>query len=79
MQCSLYSATKGALTAFTRSLALELAVDEIRANVVCPGDVDTPLLERQLAVYAAAARTWQSGIPWAALRKHLRWAKCSHL
>ena len=54
VQCSLYSATKGALTAFTRSLALELAVDEIRANVVCPGDVDTPLLERQLAVYGGS-------------------------
>lgn len=54
VQCSLYSATKGALTAFTRSLALELAVDEIRANVVCPGDVDTPLLERQLAAYGGS-------------------------
>ena len=54
VQCSLYSATKGALTSFTRSLALELTVDEIRANVVCPGDVDTPLLERQLAVYGGS-------------------------
>lgn len=54
VQCSLYSATKGALMAFTRSLALELAVDDIRANVVCPGDVDTPLLERQLAVYGGS-------------------------
>ena len=54
VQCSLYSATKGALTSFTRSLALELAVDEIRANVVCPGDVDTPLLERQLAAYGGS-------------------------
>lgn len=43
VQCSLYSATKGAVTAFTRSLALELAVDNVRANVVCPGDVATPL------------------------------------
>lgn len=51
IQGSLYSATKGALVAFTRSLALELAVDGIRANAVCPGDVDTPLLEEQLARY----------------------------
>ncbi|MDY6084385.1 MAG: SDR family oxidoreductase [Dialister sp.] len=50
-QCSLYGATKGALLAFTRSLALELSPDGIRANVVCPGDVDTPLLADQIARY----------------------------
>lgn len=37
VQCSLYGATKGALISFIRSLALELAVEDIRANVVCPG------------------------------------------
>lgn len=54
VQCSLYGATKGALTSFTRSLALELAVEDIRANVVCPGDVDTPLLEKQLQTYGGS-------------------------
>ena len=54
VQCSLYGATKGALMAFTRSLALELAVEDIRANVVCPGDVDTPLLEKQLDTYGGS-------------------------
>ncbi len=51
VQCSLYGATKAALLGFTKSLALELAVEGIRANAVCPGDVDTPLLEKQLATY----------------------------
>lgn len=51
VQCSLYGATKGALTSFIRSLSLELAVEGIRANVVCPGDIDTPLLEEQLESY----------------------------
>lgn len=51
VQCSLYGATKGALTSFIRSLALEMAVDGIRANVVSPGDIDTPLLDRQLKEY----------------------------
>lgn len=51
VQCSLYGATKGALVSFIRSLALELSVEGIRANVVCPGDVDTPLLEKQLDTY----------------------------
>ena len=48
VQGSIYSATKGAVTAFTRSLALELAVEGIRANVLCPGDVKTSLLKKQL-------------------------------
>lgn len=37
-----YSATKGAVIAFTVSLAMELADDRIRVNAVCPGWVDTP-------------------------------------
>ena len=45
--CSLYSASKGAVVAFTRSLALELARDGVRVNCVCPGDVDTPMTEKQ--------------------------------
>ncbi|MCI6749837.1 MAG: SDR family oxidoreductase [Megasphaera elsdenii] len=46
--CSLYGATKGAVVAFTKSLALEAAPHQIRVNCVCPGDVETPLLEQQL-------------------------------
>ncbi|WP_456697619.1 SDR family NAD(P)-dependent oxidoreductase [Aeromicrobium sp. P5_D10] len=37
-----YGASKGAVIAFTRTLAVELAGDNIRANSVCPGWVDTP-------------------------------------
>ncbi len=40
----LYSLTKGALTAFTRALALVGGPDGIRVNVICPGPVDTPML-----------------------------------
>ena len=38
-----YSATKGAITAFTRSLALNLVKKGIRVNSVAPGPIWTPL------------------------------------
>lgn len=44
-----YTASKAAVLNFTRSLALELAADGIRVNAICPGAVDTPLLQRQFA------------------------------
>jgi NAD(P)-dependent dehydrogenase (short-subunit alcohol dehydrogenase family) len=39
-----YAATKGAIVAFTRSLAMSLADKEIRVNGVAPGPVWTPLI-----------------------------------
>ncbi|MDQ0508203.1 General stress protein 39 [Aedoeadaptatus ivorii] len=39
-----YSATKGAITAFTRSLAQQLAEQKIRVNQVAPGPIWTPLI-----------------------------------
>lgn len=39
-----YSSTKGAIVAFTRSLALNLAEKEIRVNGVAPGPIWTPLI-----------------------------------
>lgn len=39
-----YSATKGAITTFTRSLATNLASKKIRVNGVAPGPVWTPLI-----------------------------------
>src|SRR3546814_2400512 len=38
-----YSATKGAITAFTRSLSENLIGDGIRVNAVAPGPIWTPL------------------------------------
>jgi len=38
-----YSASKGAVLAMTRSLAIEYAKQGLRANCVCPGDIVTPM------------------------------------
>lgn len=50
----IYSLSKGAIVAFTRSVALQGAPDGIRANVICPGPVDTPMLPQFLGRRAGA-------------------------
>jgi NAD(P)-dependent dehydrogenase (short-subunit alcohol dehydrogenase family) len=45
-QLAAYSVTKGAVTALTRSLAVEYAPFKIRVNSVAPGFVETALTER---------------------------------
>lgn len=40
---TIYSATKGALIAASRSMACELAKNKIRVNVVSPGAIETPI------------------------------------
>src|SRR5579863_335966 len=44
-----YTASKGGVLAFTRELAVEYARSGIRANSICPGPIDTPLLAELLA------------------------------
>jgi NAD(P)-dependent dehydrogenase (short-subunit alcohol dehydrogenase family) len=57
-----YAASKGALNALTRSMAIDEAVHGVRVNTVCPGSVDTPMLRRSAALFSdgttdAAERT----------------------
>ena len=49
-QLTAYSATKGALTALTRGLAVEYAPYGIRVNALCPGFVETGLTRRALRI-----------------------------
>lgn len=44
-----YTASKGALDAFTRAVAVEYAQDGIRCNVVNPGLIDTPMAASLMA------------------------------
>jgi NAD(P)-dependent dehydrogenase (short-subunit alcohol dehydrogenase family) len=39
-----YTASKGAIVALTRAMALDHADQNIRVNVICPASVDTPML-----------------------------------
>jgi meso-butanediol dehydrogenase / (S,S)-butanediol dehydrogenase / diacetyl reductase len=45
-----YCTSKGAVAALGRALAVELVPDGIRVNCVCPGNVDTPMFDRALAM-----------------------------
>lgn len=42
---ALYAATKGAVNAFARALALELAPKQIRVNAIMPGFIETDILK----------------------------------
>ena len=44
-----YAATKGGLLALTRVMAIEFAADNIRANAILPGAVDTPMLRASMS------------------------------
>jgi NAD(P)-dependent dehydrogenase (short-subunit alcohol dehydrogenase family) len=57
-----YAASKGALNALARSMAIDEAAHGVRVNTVCPGSVDTPMLRRSAALFSdgsagAAERT----------------------
>jgi 2-keto-3-deoxy-L-fuconate dehydrogenase len=41
-----YCASKGAVVALTRALAIDHVADGIRVNCVCPGTVDSPWVRR---------------------------------
>lgn len=45
---SAYAATKHAVVGFTRALADEVAAKNITVNAICPGFVDTPMVQQSL-------------------------------
>lgn len=63
-----YSSTKGAISVFTKSLALSLADQKIRVNAVAPGPIWTPLIpssfnEKQVEVFGTDVPLKRAGQP----------------
>ncbi len=48
-----YCVSKGAVLEMTRAIAIDYARDGIRANAICPGTVDTPMIRGYLRKYFA--------------------------
>ena len=63
-----YAATKGAIVAFTRSLAMQLVERGIRVNAVAPGPIWTPLIPatfspRKVASFGSDVPMGRAGEP----------------
>ena len=67
-QVAAYAASKGALDALVRAMALDEAHNGVRVNAVCPGSVDTPMLR-------ASARQFSDGSPAAAEEVIAGWGR----
>lgn len=59
---SAYCASKGAVLSFTRALALEHAQDNIRINALCPGPIDTPMLQQEFNIMTDPEQAKAEGI-----------------
>jgi 2-hydroxycyclohexanecarboxyl-CoA dehydrogenase len=65
---AVYSAAKGGVIAFTKTLAREVARHRINVNCVCPGPSDTPLFQREfVATNPKLADSLTRVIPWGRL------------
>lgn len=61
---AIYGATKGAIIAFTRAIAWEVADYNIRVNSVSPGSVDTPMLRSDIQLEST-----RTGIPFEEVKR----------
>ena len=65
---AVYSAAKGGVIAFTKTLAREMARHRVNVNCVCPGPSDTPLFRAEFAAgKPGLAAALGKAIPWGRL------------
>jgi NAD(P)-dependent dehydrogenase (short-subunit alcohol dehydrogenase family) len=57
-----YCASKGAVLSLTRALALEYAQENIRINALCPGPIDTPMLQQEFDQAALPEQAKAEGV-----------------
>ena len=60
---TVYSAAKGGVYSFTKSLAREMARYKIRVNCTCPGPTDTPLLDDVKKTMPNVVQSIEKSIP----------------
>jgi NAD(P)-dependent dehydrogenase (short-subunit alcohol dehydrogenase family) len=61
LHATTYVATKGAITAFTKALAIDEAAHGVRVNSVSPGNIDTPLWQEAIDAAPDPARCRADG------------------
>lgn len=66
-----YCASKAGLIGMTQAMAAELAERHIRVNAICPGPVDTPMMESEIAWFPDPVAVRQAAIDRVPLK---RWA-----
>lgn len=59
-----YAASKAGVIGFTKSLAMEIARYKINVNCICPGFVDTPLLNQASEEAPKLQAAYLKLIPW---------------
>jgi len=60
---SLYSASKAAVVAFTKTAAAELAPSSVRVNAICPGAVPSPIIVADMGMTSEQVEAYGVGLP----------------
>ena len=68
-----YCASKGAVLALTRAMAIDHVGEGVRVNALCPGTTQTPWIERLVAEQGEKLEDLEAASPSAAWARPRRW------